>query len=119
MTIKSTERSFVMNFNYGTCPKCGAKHVELMTSNNPLDGGTICFNCIRDNLVYTNLEHANFFCRTYNLPFNPELWIQLANEHQHHVFKQYAAIVLDDAANQPNLAYSDSTKDLWSRTTKE
>lgn len=62
----------MINFTLGTCPKCGRKGI-LMKSNNPLTGNTICFDCIRNNLNYNNLEHADFFCRTYNLPFNPEL----------------------------------------------
>ena len=60
----------MINFKIGTCPKCGKRNVQLMFSNNPLDGGTICFDCIKENLDYKNLEHADFFCRTYNLSFN-------------------------------------------------
>ena len=90
-----------------------------MFSNNPLDGGTICFSCIRENLNYQNLEHADFFCRTYNLPFNPELWIQTSKEFGPGVFKEYAALILSQEDNQPNLAYSPSTRDLWGRVNKE
>lgn len=57
----------MINFPIGTCPKCGKKH-ELMLSNNPLSGNTICFDCINSQLKYDNLQHAEFFCRTYNLP---------------------------------------------------
>ena len=109
----------MINFKIGTCPKCGRKNVQLMLSNNPLDGGTICFDCIKENLNYNSLEHADFFCRTYNLPFNPEIWIQTAKEFGPDVFKEYAAIIYDDAENQPNLAYESSTKDLWAKTNKE
>lgn len=109
----------MINFKIGTCPKCGKKNVQLMFSNNPLDAGTICFDCIKENLDYKNLEHADFFCRTYNLSFNPELWIQTANEYGPDVFKEYAALILSQEENQPNLAYSSSTKDLWSRVNKE
>lgn len=108
----------MINFTLDTCPKCGRKGI-LMKSNNPLTGNTICFDCIRNNLNYNNLEHADFFCRTYNLPFNPELWMKLAEEYQEAVFRKYTEMVLDDAENQPNLAYSSSTHDLWERTTKE
>ena len=108
----------MINFTVGICPKCGRKGV-LMKSNNPLSGETICFDCIRNNLNYENLEHADFFCRTYNLPFNPELWMKLAEEYQEAVFRKYTEMVLDDAENQPNLAYESSTHDLWARTTKE
>ena len=109
----------MINFKIGTCPKCGKRNVQLMFSNNPLDGGTICFDCIKENLDYKNLEHADFFCRTYNLSFNPELWIQTADEYGPDVFKEYAALILSQEENKPNLAYSSSTKDLWSRVNKE
>lgn len=108
-----------MEFKIGICPKCGRKNVQLMFSNNPLSGNTICFNCIQENLSYNNLEHADFFCRTYNLPFNPELWIQTSKEFGPDVFREYAALILSDADNQPNLLYTSSTKDLWSRLNKE
>lgn len=109
----------MINFKIGVCPKCGKQNVQLMFSNNPLDGGTICFDCIKDNLNYQNLEHADFFCRTYNLPFNPELWIQTTKEFGPDSFREYAALILSDADNQPNLAYSPSTRDLWGRVNKE
>lgn len=109
----------MINFKIGVCPKCGKQNVQLMFSNNPLDGGTICFDCIKDNLNYQNLEHADFFCRTYNLPFNPELWIQTMKEFGPDSFREYAALILSDADNQPNLAYSPSTRDLWGRVNKE
>ena len=108
-----------MKFNIGTCPKCGRKNVELMYSNNPLDGGTICFDCIKDNLFYNNIEHADFFCRTYNLPFKPDLWLELVKTEGDAVFKEYAALVLDSEENKPNLVYSSSTRDLWSKLNKE
>ena len=90
-----------------------------MFSNNPLDVAndgtplnTICFDCIKENLNYNNLEHADFFCRTYNLSFNPDLWIQTSEEFGPDVFKEYAALILSQEENQPNLVYSSSTKDL-------
>lgn len=108
----------MINFPIDTCPKCGRKAV-VMISNNPLSGKTICFDCIANNLNYKNLEHAEFFCRSYNLPWNPELWIQLSEEHKQGVFRQYTQLVLEDKTNQPNLVYETSTHDLWSRTNKE
>lgn len=108
----------MIRFQTGICPKCGRKGV-LMTSNNPLSGTTICFDCIAKNLNYKNLEHGEFFCRTYNLPWMPELWMKLIDEYQIGVFRQYTDMVLSDAQNRPNLAYEASTKDLWSRTNKE
>lgn len=49
----------------------------------------------------------------------PKIWVQLMDEANEDVFKQYTAGVLDEKDNQPNLAYDSSTKDLWLRTNKE
>ena len=107
-----------MKFSIGTCPKCNKRKL-LMYSNNPLSGSTICFDCINEQLDYNNIEHAEFFCRTYNLPWQPELWLDLSLSCGEKVFQEYTSLLLDDKANQPNLAYSSSTKDLWTRTNKE
>lgn len=107
-----------MNFKYAKCPKCG-KIGLLVFNNNPIVGESICFDCAASNLSYNNLEHADLFCRTYNLPFNPELWTMLANEVGSQVFKDYAEIILSDKDNFPNLAYESSTRDLWAKTNKE
>ena len=34
-------------------------------------------------------------------------------------FREYAALILSQEENQPNLAYSSSTRDIWSRVNKE
>ena len=107
-----------MKFSIGTCPKCNKRKL-LMYSNNPLSGNTICFDCINEQLDYNNIEHAEFFCRTYNLPWQPELWLDLSLSCGEKVFQEYTSLLLDDKANQPNLAYSSSTKDLWIRTNRE
>ena len=108
----------MVKFKIGICPKCGRKAV-LMYSNNPLSGETICFDCINNNLNYKNLEHAEFFCRTYNLAWKPELWMKLADESQEAVYRKYTELILDDEENRPNLAYESRTSDIWKRTTKE
>lgn len=108
----------MVKFQLGICPKCGRKGV-LMYSNNPLSGTTICFDCIKNNLNYNNLEHAEFFCRTYNLAWKPELWMKLVEEYQEATFRKYTELILDMPENRPNLAYETSTHDIWSRTNKE
>ena len=110
----------MINYHISICPKCGKKK-KLMYSNNPLSGPTICFDCIAEQLNPNNIEHADFFCRTYNLPWLPELWLNLIDTVSplSSIFEQYTTLVLEDSENQPNLAYSSSTKDLWSRTNKE
>ena len=108
----------MVKFQLGICPKCGRKAV-LMFSNNPLSGTTICFDCIKNNLNYNNLEHAEFFCRTYNLAWKPDLWMKLVEEYQEATFRKYTELILDLPENRPNLAYETSTHDIWSRTNKE
>ena len=61
----------MITFKTDICPKCGHRS-KLMLSNNPLSGPTICFDCINSNLNFNNLEHVEFFCRTYNLPWHPD-----------------------------------------------
>lgn len=108
-----------MNFPVGKCPHCGRTNALLMFSNNPLSGSTICFDCINQALSYQNINHADFFCRTYNLPFNPELWMKVAAEQGKDTFRAYTALILTDEMYQPNLAYQSSTADIWSRANTE
>lgn len=111
-------------FPKGKCACCG-RTTTLVANNNPLiPSADICFDCINEQLNPENIEHADMFCRTFNLPFNPNLWIQQVEEHKaagniQDVFKDYSELVLMDSENQPNLYTSDSTKDLWSRVNKE
>ena len=90
-----------------------------MFSNNPLSGNTICFDCINEQLDYNNIEHAEFFCRTYNLPWKPDLWLVLVPQHGAETFCEYTTLVLEDKENHPNLSYESTTKDLWAKTNKE
>ena len=106
-------------FPIGKCPHCGRTNQVLMFSNNPLSGETICFDCINKALNYQNLSHADFFCRTYNLPFQPELWMKLAEEEGQNTFKAYTCVILTDKTFQPNLYYQSSTADVWSKVNAE
>lgn len=108
----------MISFNFERCPRCG-RNGYLMYSNNPLSGNTICFECIKNNLNYNNLEHADFFCRTYNLPFNPALWLELAATEADNVFLEYTSVIIGEQEDQQNLYYSSSTHDLWARTNRE
>ncbi len=108
----------MIEFKTDRCPKCG-RISRLMFSNNPLSGNTICFDCIKSNLSYSNIEHADFFCRTYNLPFDPAIWMELGKDCGDNVFEQYTGAVLADEAYKPNLYYESSTKDLWAKINKE
>lgn len=112
----------LINFHKGKCPKCG-RVTELMFSNNPLnnaDNSTICFSCINDNIDPKNLNQADFFCRTYNLPFDPEVWMEFTKTYdEEEIFRQYTSTVLENSEDHINLYYSTSTKDLWTKVNKE
>lgn len=92
-----------------------------MHSNNILDNDDddMCFDCISELLNYNNIEHADYFCRRYNLPLLPDLWIKLAEESGKKVFELYTKTIYDDAAYQPNLAYQSTTADIWKKVNKE
>ena len=100
-----------ITFKYSKCPKCG-RYDSLMYSNNPLSGDTICFTCIKENLDYKNLEHADFFCRTYNLPFDPNLWLDFVEHDGNNVFQEYTSVILTNQEDKQNLYYTSSTRDL-------
>lgn len=105
-----------MEFSKAKCPKCG-RVAEMMYSNNPISQ-PICFDCIKQELKHDNLQHADFFCRTYNLPFNPEVWINLASNVGENVFREYARLFFEDKT-QKNLFYNSSTQDVWAIANKE
>ena len=106
---------------FGRCKRCGKTHQLLMHSNNILDNGDddMCFECIAELLNYKNIEHADYFCRRYNLPFLPDLWIKLSEEVGEKVFEQYTITIFEDSNFQPNLAYQSSTSDIWKKVNKE
>lgn len=59
----------MIEFKTGKCPKCG-RLGEIILSNNPVSPG-ICAECLNRELDYNNIQQADFFCRTYNIPFDP------------------------------------------------
>lgn len=109
----------MINFNVAKCPKCG-KMAQLMFSNNPLSAPlTICFDCINEQLDYKNLSHADFFCRTYNLPFDANLWIEFVKTYGADTFRQYTSAIIEQQEDKTNLYYCSSTRDLWEKANKE
>ena len=68
------------------CPRCG-KLAVLVPSNNPLlaDTATLCENCLNSLFDPKKLSHANFFCRTYNFPFDPNEWQEVYSKAGNHV----------------------------------
>lgn len=107
-------------FQEKKCPSC-KKVGKVMFSNNPLSAETICFDCINAQLDYNNLQHADFFCRTYNLPFNPDKWIEISQEYEKDTFEVYTEFMITkfNEEEKKNLYYSGTTADLWALANKE
>ena len=104
-----------MELQKGKCPVCG-NYGELIFSNNPLVPA-ICVDCVKKEMDVENLEHADFFCRTYNLPFDPNKWIKMFEREPDNVIQLYMKQFLSE--NKENLHYQSSTKDLWKMANTE
>ena len=114
----------------GTCPRC-RRNAFLVANNNPLLTHTpnLCYDCIAASLTNEPLASSvplpriDFFCRTYNLPFNPNLWTTLSTHSPQAapsaLLRTYTEAILSDPTNQPNLSYSSSTSDLWNTANAE
>lgn len=104
-----------MSLEKGKCPVCGNVG-KLVFSNNPMVAPT-CTKCIEEQFDMKNLEHADFFCRTYNLPFHPTMWIKAIEKDDKNIIENYTKYFLD--LNKENLYYTTSTKDLWKEANRE
>lgn len=104
-----------MSLTKGKCPKTG-NYGELVFSNNPLVQ-PICVDEVKKQIDVNNLEHADFFCRTYNLPFDANKWTKILERNPDKVIEIYTKQFL--AENKENLYYETSTKDLWKEMNEE
>lgn len=104
-----------MELKIEKCPKCG-KINTIIPSNNPLVP-SVCNYCVTSSLQWDNVEHGDFFCRTYNLPFKPDLWLKLSKVYKNDVFKEYVQEIA--MAHKDTLYYNTPTSDLWKRANEE
>lgn len=102
-----------MKVNKEVCSRCG-KLEYVIPSNNPLVQG-IGVNCINQVLDASRVEHFAFFCRTYNIPFNPNVYMVLYKESKANVFVRYVETLLDEG----KLKFEDKTGDVWGEVEKE
>jgi len=102
-----------MALKRGRCPKCGAYN-DIVASNNPLVE-PICMICMNDTIDTGNIEHADFFCRTYNFPFDPNQWIKLFESNPKTVIEKYIKPLL----NVEDAKYLTDTRDLWKEANVE
>lgn len=104
-----------MALTVGKCPICG-KNERLVMSNNPLVA-PVGISCVESKLDLKNLEHADFFCRTFNLPFHPTMWIKAIEKDEKNIIENYTQYFLE--INKDNLHYTTTTKDIWKEANKE
>lgn len=102
-----------MNISKEKCSRCGNLNY-VIPSNNPLVKG-ICVNCINEILDASRLEHFEFFCRTYNLPFNPNAYMVLYKQYKTLVFVKYVETLVNDG----KIKFDEPTGDLWKEVEKE
>lgn len=95
-----------MEIKVGRCDRCG-RDGYIIPSNNPLHEGNICIDCINSTIDTNNLEHFAFFCRTYNLPLNTNLYLACLKQNQKLAIKNYVEQLYDDGA----IVYKDATTD--------
>lgn len=104
-----------MNGSIAKCPICG-KTGKIIKSNNPIVPGA-CLNCLNEQIDYNNLKQANFFCRTYNLPWLPDRWIEIAQDAKFDTFYYYTEVISNEYSN--TLYTGDATDDKWDQMNKE
>ena len=91
------------------CGICQSKK-DLVKSNNPIMP-PICLSCLNKHLNYQDLKQANIFCRTYNIPFHPDKWIEISKDQKERTFLAYVEVV---GIEEPESLYNgDRTGDLW------
>jgi len=103
-----------MPLKSGMCAICGA-NTSLIPSNNKLVPSA-CPRCIATKIDLKNLEDADLFCRTYNYPFNPNMWIKAMEEDEKHIIQNYQRYYLDTLETKE---YMTNTKDVWKEANKE
>ena len=103
-----------MPLKTGKCAVCGA-NTNLIPSNNPIVPDT-CAKCIEAKFDLKNLEQADFFCRTYNIPFEPNMWIKSMKQDEKNILQNYQAFYLDTLEVKE---YITNTKDVWKKVNNE
>lgn len=99
-----------MQVSKGKCPKCGNLNYILPTNNPLVDG--ICNSCLNTKLDAGKVEDFAFFCRTYNIPFQPNLYMSL--------YKQYKGLVFTKYVESINIdAYTDQVTEIWPQVERE
>lgn len=103
----------------GKCAICG-KLVEVLPSNNPISG-SVCLDCLARQINVKSLDQANFFCRTWNVPFKPDKWVELVDRLGANkiVFAAYVEQWAEQNPTTPVMWAEGRTKDQWKELDEE
>lgn len=119
-----------MDFRFGTCPRTKTLSVLMSNRNNPM-AEELSFEFIASITNIRNTHDAEKFCRTYNIPFMPDVWIKMADSIPvpAKMIQEYAAAMFDErnnALNGETGEYIDragltfeAINNLWAKTTKQ
>jgi hypothetical protein len=61
------------------------------------------------------LSAVNNWCRTYNIPFNPDKWTRIAGELKGDSFETYITVVMDEYKADPSFHEPNDKTELWNR----
>lgn len=104
-----------MSLKQGKCSLCN-NYATLMFSNNPLVAPA-CTKCVAAQVDLKDLTKADFLCRTYNIPFEPNMWIKAIQTTPKNILETYVKYFLE--VHKENLYYTTTTKDIWKEANKE
>lgn len=95
------------------CPRCNKLGI-VVNSNNPLSPG-ICTDCLAELVSWKDLKAVDNWCRTYNIPFNPDKWIRMSKELEDQTFKEYINVIMDEYKSDPNYKEQEDNGELWKK----
>lgn len=97
--------------NTRNCPCCKTIG-KIINSNNPIQPG-ICQDCLNKNIDIYDIHQADFFCRSYNIPFVPDTWIRIVKQAGPDVFEHYVQVVMDEYSGNPRYSAVDDNGSIW------
>jgi len=99
----------------GICPRCKLKNY-IIKPNNPLIQDGLCIDCINKAIDPNSLDSFAFFCRTYNIPMDTNLYLSILSKYDAaKALEKYIQSLYDNGT----LKYSDEITDKWKEVSAE
>lgn len=97
--------------NTRNCPCCKTIG-KIINSNNPIQPG-ICQECLNKHIDIYDLNKADFFCRSYNIPFVPDTWMRIVKQAGANVFEHYVQVISDEYSGKFRYTAIDDNGTIW------